>query len=162
MWKRTGCAATVLWLAWATSASAVDGTVPTRYGVVGVSNGALTFRSQPVEPRIEGNTDLMVAQANVYRIGDVDVVLVTDVGGALCPSRFLVVAVTRAGAKVSPVFGNCGEAIDVKVEDGRLHMVQPPRGGERAEDVYVFDAASGVVTENGRPLRPHAAPAGDR
>lgn len=152
MWKRTGCAATAIWLAWTMSASAIDGAVSTRYGEVGVSGGVLTFRRWPVEPRIEGNTDLMVAQANVYRIGDVDLVLVTDVGGALCPSRFRVVAVTRAGAKVTPVFGNCGEAVEVKVEDGRLRMVQPPCGGKGAEDVYVFDAASGTVTENGISL----------
>jgi hypothetical protein len=152
MSKRTGWGAAALWLAWATSASAIDGTVSTRYGEVGVHNGALTFRGQPVEPRVEGNTDLMVTQANTYRIGDVDLVLVTDIGGALCPARFRAVAVTRAGATVTPVFGNCGEAIEVKVDDGRLRMVQPPRGGEGAEDVYVFDVVSDHVTENGKPL----------
>jgi hypothetical protein len=149
MQTRSRIAAVAACLAWAAPAIAADGVVTTRYGVVGVSNGALTFRGRPMEPRVEGNAGLMVAQADVYRVGEADLVLVTDVGGSFCPSRFRVVAVTRTGAKPSALFGNCGEAIDVKVEGGRLRMTQPPPGGHSGEDVYVFDVVSRAVTENG-------------
>lgn len=153
MTKQMRFAVTAVCLAWATSAAAADGAVSTRYGEIGVSGGALTFHGRPVRPPVEGNSGLVVMPSEIYRVGEADLVLVTDVGGSLCPARFRIVTATGTGVKVSSLFGNCGEAIDVQVEGGKLRMTQPPYGGQGGGDVYLFDVTSGVVTENGRPAR---------
>jgi len=127
-------------------ALAADPAAPTRFGAVGVAGGnALTFSGKPLTPPVSGNSGLQVFPANVYAVADVDLVVVTDVGGSFCPSMFFVAAVSKAGVKVSKEFGNCSEALDAKVVGGKLVITQPAKKAG-AVDSYVFDAASGVVT----------------
>jgi hypothetical protein len=135
------------------SAIAGEIAVPTRFGSVGVSNNALTLQGSPIEPRIEGNSGLMITPADVYQAGDTDFVVVTDVGGTLCPAQFRVAAVTKTGVKVTKPFGNCSEAIEVKVSGGTLIMKQRSKTKPEGADTYVYDLTIGLMTENGKSLK---------
>lgn len=127
-------------------AVAADPSVPTRFGPISIAGGnALTFRGKPLSPAVTGNSGLQVFPADVHPIGDVDAVVVTDVGGAMCPAQFLVFAVSKMGVTVSKRFGNCSEALDAKVVGGKLVMTQPGKTG--GTDRWIWDAATGMVVK---------------
>jgi len=135
-------------------ARATDPSVPTRYGTIGVANGiALTYQGKSLSPPVTGNSGLQVFPGSVYQLGDIDAVVVTDVGGSFCPSRFLVAAVSKKGIRVSKEFGNCSEAILTEVVGGKLIMTQSSKMKAGTLDRYVYDPALGVVMENGKAIR---------
>lgn len=122
---------------------AADRTVATRFGAIGVHGLALTFQGKPLSPPVNGNSGLKVFPGDVHPIGDVDAVVITDVGGAMCPAQFLVATVSQAGVRVSKEFGNCSEALDARAVGGKLVMAQPRKTG--GIDSWVLDPATGAI-----------------
>lgn len=116
--------------------------VSTRFGLLSVEGKSLTFEGIPVG--VEGNDALRIFPGNVYRIGDEDIAIVTDIGGTICPAQFRVVTITEMGVTaITAPFGNCSEALDVEVTDARLVMSQPATAG-RAAVTYAYEIGSGT------------------
>ena len=131
-----------------TPAWAADSFVETRFGMVGVSNNTLTFRGKAIEPKVAGNSGLSVATAKVCQIGEADLVLVTDIGGTLCPARFRVAMFTRESVTVSEPFGNCSEVIEGRLSGDSLILTQPSLERSDVSDVYRLTPASGMAVSH--------------
>jgi hypothetical protein len=135
--------------------------VSTRFGALSVNEDKmLLFRGQPLKPPIQGNNSLDISKP--FTVGSTDVVLVTDNGGTACPFLYYFVSVSKSGAKVTPVFGTCGEATNVKFNGDSISVTMPGFLGpfERqaaqrraARERHVFIFRGGVVTENGKPVK---------
>ena len=139
------------------SAPALAGndSVSTRFGTVGVSANLLTFNGAPVSPHVAGNNSIDLNHT-VYQVGDVDAVLVGDIGGSMCPERFWVALVSKAGVRMSPEFGTCSEDVSVKAVGGKLNLIQPafafrgmPAPPAGKVETFVVDPVSGGVTHDG-------------
>ena len=135
--------------------------IQTRFGALTVSDaGVLLFKGAPVQPTIEANNSLDLSEP--YQIGASDVVLVTDNGGTACPALYYFVTVKESGAKVTPSFGTCSDLIKVKRTGDSISVSMPgykgPSESQRAQlraarERHIFIYRTGVVTENGRPVK---------
>lgn len=133
----------------------------TRFGSLTVNDKRmLLFKGRPLDPPIEGNSSLDLGEP--FRIGSTDVVLVTDIGGTACPYLYYFVIVSRSGATATPSFGTCGELTNVKRTGNAISLTMPGYRGpfepaaekrKAARQKHVFMFSSGVVTENGKPVK---------
>ena len=141
-----------------------ESAVKTRFGTVSVRDDdkALLFKGKPVQPAIEGNSNLhIVAQ---YEWGADDVLLLQDTGGSACPSQFRIVQLSAKGLKTSPAFGTCSDLIypsfDAKTGvtvtmvgfAGPFDSAAAQKKAGMGKAVYRWDG-KGTLMENGRVVR---------
>ena len=88
-----------------------ESAVKTRFGTVSVRDDdkALLFKGKPVQPAIEGNSNLHIVAR--YEWGADDVLLLQDTGGSACPAQFRILQLSAKGLKTSPAFGTCSDLI---------------------------------------------------
>jgi hypothetical protein len=130
--------------------------VSTRFGTLSVGHEeTLLFNGQPLQPPLQANSSLDLGEP--LRIGTSDIVLITNTGGTACPYLYAFVITSRAGARRTPCFGTCNEAISVKLRaDALLVAMHGYRGpfvpqAERAraeKEIHVFTFQHGIVSEN--------------
>ena len=135
--------------------------VSTRFGSLTVNDQRmLLFKGRPLDPPVQGNSSLDLGEP--LRIGSTDVVLVTDNGGTACPYLYYFITVSSSNAKATPSFGTCGELTNLKRTGSTISLTMPgyqgpfePEAEKRkaARQKHVFVFRSGVVTENGRPVK---------
>jgi hypothetical protein len=129
--------------------------VSTRFGHLTVGqNKMLLFKGRPLDPPIRGNNGLDVGEP--FRIGETDVVLVTDNGGTACPFLYYFVTISRSGAKATPSFGTCnsvtvtkrtGDSVSLTMH-GFLGPFEPEAQRKKAfRETHVFVFHDGVVSE---------------
>ena len=136
-------------------------TIQTRFGALTVNDaGVLLFKGAPLQPTIEANNSLDLGEA--YQIGSSDIVLVTDNGGTACPALYYFVTVTKSGAKPTPAFGSCSDLLKIKRTGDSISVSMPGYAGpsepkraqtRAARERHVFIYRTGVVTENGKPVK---------
>jgi hypothetical protein len=65
----------------------------------------LLFRGRPLDPPVHGHNSLDLDHP--FRIGETDVVRITDNGGTACPFLYCFVITNKSGGKATPSFGTC-------------------------------------------------------
>jgi hypothetical protein len=135
--------------------SAQELRVSTRFGPFTLGEGRmLLFKGHPLDPPLKGNSSIDVGEP--MRIGETDVVLVTDIGGTACPFLYYFVIATKSGAKATSRFGTCNEATDVRrsgdsislTMHGFLGPFEPEAQRKKAlRQTHVFILRDGVVSE---------------
>jgi len=151
----------LLLLACAGAQAQETATIQTRFGALMVNDaGVLLFKGAPFQPAIEANNSLDLSEP--YQIGSSDIVLVTDNGVTSCPALYYFVTVTKSGATATPSFGSCSDLIKVKRMGDSVSVSMPGYAGpsesnraqtRAARERHVFTYRSGVVTENGKPIK---------
>ena len=139
--------------------------VSTRFGHFTVAeNRMLLFKGRPLDPPLKGNSGIDVGEP--MRIGETDVVLVTDIGGTACPYTYYFVTASKSGAKATARFGTCNEATDVHstrdsisvIMHGFLGPFEPEAQRRKAfREIHVFVFHDGVVSEKGNLSKGNAA-----
>ncbi len=88
-----------------------ESAVKTRFGTVSVRDDdkVLLLKGKPVQPAIEGNSNLHIVAR--YEWGADDVLLLQDTGGSACPAQFRILQLSAKGLKTSPAFGTCSDLI---------------------------------------------------
>jgi hypothetical protein len=123
-------------------------------------DNVLLYDGKPLDPEIQGNNSLEIVQT--LRLGSSDVALIADNGGSACPTLYYMVSVSAAGPKASATFGTCSDLIRVGQEGDTIWMTMPAYRGpfsskleqqRAAKEVHRFVYKSGVVTENGKPIK---------
>ena len=143
---QTGVMALAVLVGLTGAAQAQDHVVPTRFGAVGVVHcNSLTFRGKAFSPAIVRDNGLQVTPGDVHPIGDVDAVVVTDIGASACGPKFFVLTIGKTGVKVSDEFGNCSEVLETRVKKGKLQFSQLVRGQAGRMDHFVFDPATNAI-----------------
>ena len=87
--------------------------VKTRFGTLAVAadNVSLQMNGKPVLPGVAGNNSLSIV-AN-YELGNADVVLVQNTGGAACAAMYSFITLTKINLRATPEFGTCSDIIRV-------------------------------------------------
>lgn len=134
---------------WLLSTTAFADEMATRYGKLSTNaDNFLLFNGKQIKPDIQGNNSLSLV--GLFRVDDVDVVLVQDNGGTACPAFFQFVTVSASGATQSAGFGTCSDLIKT-TQDGNTIVVTMPRMKGKGYAKYVFQ--KGVVKENGKVVK---------
>ena len=100
--------------------TATESAVKTRFGTVSVRDDdkALLFKGKPVQPAIEGNSNLHI----VARYNGALTTYCCYKTPAAAPATQFRIAILAKGLKISPAFGTCSDLIypsfDVKRGDG--------------------------------------------
>ena len=134
---------------------------PTRFGPLTVdADKRLLFQGRPLKPEIGGNNSLDLGE--VFRVGDADIVLVTDNGGMGCPFLYYFITITEAGAKATRAFGTCAEVVRVKHTGGTFSLLMSGYRGpmesqkaqnKAARETHIFTFRDGKVLEDGVPVK---------
>lgn len=141
-----------------------ESAMKTRFGTVSVRDDdkALLFKGKPVQPAIEGNSNLHIVAR--YEWGADDVLLLQDTGGSACPAQFRIVQLSAKGLNTSPAFGTCSDLIypsfDAKTGvtvtmvgfAGPFESEAAQKKAGMSKAVYRWDG-KGALVENGRTLR---------
>ena len=69
------------------------------------------MNGKPVLPGVAGNNSLSIV-AN-YELGNADVVLVQNTGGAACAAMYSFITLTKINLRATPEFGTCSDIIRV-------------------------------------------------
>ena len=148
----------------ATLVHGYESAVKTRFGTVSVRDDdkALLFKGKPVQPAIEGNSNLHIVAR--YEWGADDVLLLQDTGGSACPAQFRIVQLSAKGLKTSPAFGTCSDLIypsfDAKTGvtvtmvgfAGPFDSAAAQKKAGMSKAVYRWDG-KGTLMENGLVVR---------
>ena len=141
-----------------------ESTVKTRFGTVSVRDDdkALLLKGKPVQPAIEGNSNLHIVARHEW--GADDVLLLQDTGGSACPAQFRILQLSVKGLKTSPAFGTCSDLIypsfDAKTGvtvtmvgfAGPFESAAAQKKAGLSKAVYRWDGR-GTLLENGRVVR---------
>jgi hypothetical protein len=133
----------------------------TRYGTFTLGEDqTLLFHGHPLQPPVQGNNGLDIGTP--FHIGESDVVLVTILAGTACPYLYHFITVTRSGAKSTPAFGTCNEAMNLRRSGDsillEMHGYRGPfeREADRrkaARGIHRFVFQGGRVTKDGRAAK---------
>jgi hypothetical protein len=134
--------------------------ISTRFGplkIGGELDSVLSFKGHRV---IRGGNRL--SEAEKFRMGAADVVLVEETGGSGCPALYYFVRVGASGARATHVFGTCSEYTKITRKGDRILVTMPGFRGpfepasdrkKAARETHVFTFRNGVITEKGRPVK---------
>lgn len=70
---------------------------------------ALLFKGKPVQPAIEGNSNLHIVARYEWAVDDV--LLLQDTGGSACPAQFRIVQFSAKDSKHRPHYCTCSDLI---------------------------------------------------
>jgi len=157
MWKVTIAVAALIMVANSVFAQVpqLAQRVQTRFGALSVGdNRVLLFQGHPLSPSMKGNNSLNLGRP--LRLGDTDVVLVTDNGGTACPYLYYFVTLNESGAQATHSFGTCNSVFNVKQKDESISVSMhgyrgpfEPEGDRKqaARQTHVFVFHDGMVKE---------------
>jgi hypothetical protein len=129
--------------------------VETRFGALSVGDDTvLRYRGRSFQPSIKGGYSLKLGRP--FRIGESDVVLVTDNGGTACPYLYYFVTLTKSGAQATHSFGTCNAVVSLKQKEESIWITMHGYRGpfepeedrrQAAHTTHVFAFHDGVVKE---------------
>ena len=129
--------------------------VQSRFGSLSVGDDTvLRFRGHRLQPSIKGGYSLNLGRP--FRMGESDVVLVTDNGGTACPYLYYFVSLSDSGAQATHSFGTCNAVISVKQKDNSILLSMHGYRGpfepyeeriKAARQIHTFVFHDGAVKE---------------
>ena len=137
-----------------------DQSVRTRFGVLRIDDDqVLRHDGRLVAPLVRGNYSLDVL--DVYEVGNTDVVLLEDLGGAACPIKLFILTLSVRRTSVTGPFGTCSEIVHLTRHGDAIQIEMygfagpeaPQADQRRARRKHTFRFEDGVLTENGEPVR---------
>jgi hypothetical protein len=129
--------------------------VRTRFGALSVGDDTvLRFRGHRLQPSIKGGYSLNLGRP--FRVGESDVVLVTNNGGTACPYLYYFVTLSGSGVQATHSFGTCNAVISVKQQGESITVAMHGYRGplepdeertKAARETHTFVFHDGVVKE---------------
>jgi hypothetical protein len=129
--------------------------VQSRFGALSVGDDTvLRFRGRRLQPSIKGGYSLNLGRP--FRVGESDVVLVTNNGGTACPYLYYFVTLSESGAQATHSFGTCNAVISVKQQGESITLAmhgyrgpfEPEEERNKAvRETHTFVFHDGVVKE---------------
>ena len=120
--------------------------VKTRFGTLAVAadNVSLQMNGKPVLPGVAGNNSLSIV-AN-YELGNADVVLVQNTGGAACAAMYSFITLTKTSLRATPEFGTCSDII--RVTSDLKSAVTVVMIGNKPSEKVVFQYVDGRLMKS--------------
>lgn len=125
----------------------------TRFGLADGSENVLKINGHPTTPEVDGDGGMFVEK--ISETADADYLLLTDVGGSVCPALYSIVKVAEHSVTPMAYFGNCNVDPKRTIVPGKsitlaFEAYHPLRYKGAPMATYVYDIPTGVLKKNGR------------